>query len=102
MSSNTVPESCGSRRSQRWVKELYLKAPHLELPVKLDRVTLYLPPAIGVKTLPAIAAAKPNEFFVNPGAESDELVAEARELGLDPILACSIVDIGVSPADMGE
>ena len=70
-----------------------------EIPVKLDRVTLYLPPEIGLKTLPAIVAANPGELFVNPGAESDELVAEARKLGLDPILACSIVDIGLSPAE---
>jgi predicted CoA-binding protein len=69
-----------------------------EIPVKIDRVTLYLPPALGVEALSSIAAADPKEFFVNPGAESEELVAEARSLGLDPILACSIVDLGVSPA----
>ena len=70
-----------------------------EVTVPLDRVTLYLPPAAGVGVLPDVAAAKPNEFFVNPGAESDELVDKARSLGLDPILACSIVDLGVTPAD---
>jgi len=70
-----------------------------EIAVKLDRVTLYLPPEIGLKTLPAIVAANPGELFVNPGAESDELVAEAQRLGLDPILACSIVDLGLSPAE---
>jgi hypothetical protein len=68
-----------------------------DVPGAVDRVTLYLPPALGVSALADIAKAKPAEFFVNPGAESDELVAKARELGLDPILACSIVDIGVSP-----
>ncbi len=73
-----------------------------EIPVKLDRVTLYLPPAIGLKTLPAIVAANPGELFVNPGAESDELVAEAQRLGLDPILACSIVDLGTTPAEFPD
>lgn len=70
-----------------------------DVPVKLIRVSLYLPPAVGVDVLPDIAAIKPVEFFVNPGAESDELVTRARELGLDPILACSIVDIGATPAE---
>ena len=70
-----------------------------DIPVKIDRVTLYLPPELGVKVLPSIAAIKPAELFVNPGAESDELVKQAEALGLDPILACSIVDLGVSPAD---
>ncbi|MBU0641153.1 MAG: CoA-binding protein [Planctomycetes bacterium] len=70
------------------------------IPVKLDRVTMYLPPAVGIKLLPEIAALKPDEFFVNPGAESDELVAECEKLGLDPILACSIIEVGVSPAEL--
>ena len=69
-----------------------------EIPVKIDRVTLYLPSSLGLKALPAIATADPREFFLNPGAESEELVIEAESLGLDPILACSIVDLGVSPA----
>ena len=69
-----------------------------EIPVKIDRVTLYLPPSLGIKALPSIAAVDPAEFFLNPGAESEELITEAETLGLDPILACSIVDLGVSPA----
>lgn len=70
-----------------------------DIPASLDRVTLYLPPAAGLAALPEIAAKEPGEFFVNPGAESEELVAEAQRLGLDPILACSIVEIGVSPQE---
>ena len=69
-----------------------------EIPVRLDRVSMYVPPSVGVKLLPVIAAAAPEELFINPGAESDELVAAARALGLDPILACSIVAIGTTPA----
>ena len=73
-----------------------------EVSVPIDRASLYLPPAQGVKVLGDIARARPAEFFVNPGAESDELVEEARRLGLDPILACSIVEIGLSPAQFGN
>jgi len=61
-------------------------------------VTIYLPPERGITLLADIAAAKPTEFYVNPGAESDEFVAEAQRLGLDPILACSIVEIGERPS----
>jgi predicted CoA-binding protein len=70
-----------------------------EVPVPIDRVTLYLPPAVGLAVLPEIAAAKPAEFFVNPGTESDELMQAAERLGLAPIQACSIVDVGASPAE---
>jgi hypothetical protein len=69
-----------------------------EVPVRIDRVTLYLPPSLGIQVLPSLAKVPPAEIFVNPGAESDDLIAEARRLGLTTILACSIVDIGESPS----
>lgn len=72
-----------------------------DVPQPLDRVTMYLPSVVGIDVLPDIGAAKPTQFFVNPGAESDELVEKSRSLDLDPILACSIVDLGVSPGDFG-
>jgi predicted CoA-binding protein len=70
-----------------------------DIPFKLDRVSLYLPPALGLAVLSEIARAAPAEFFVNPGADSPELLAEARALGLDPILACSIVEAGYMPEE---
>lgn len=68
-----------------------------EVPVRLTRITLYLPPDKGLLVLPEIAAARPAEFYVNPGAESAELLHAARELGLEPIVACSILAIGRQP-----
>jgi len=37
------------------------------------------------------------EVWLNPGAESPAVLRRARELGLEPILACSIVAIGLEP-----
>jgi len=68
-----------------------------DIPGPIDRVTLYLPPEVGITLLPDIAAKKPKEFFVNPGAESEELLAEARRLGLEPLMACSILAVGEAP-----
>jgi predicted CoA-binding protein len=68
-----------------------------DVPVEIQRVTLYLPPEIGLQVLPDIAAANPPEFFVNPGAASPALAAASRELGLNPRLECSIVAIGELP-----
>lgn len=70
-----------------------------EVPEPIDRVTMYVPPAVGITLLEEIAAKKPSEFWLNPGTESRELIQKAKELGLDPILGCSIVDLGVSPSD---
>ena len=69
-----------------------------EVPVEhLNRVSLYLPPAIGISALDEIAAKGCDELFLNPGTESDEVVQKAYSLGLEPIQACSIVDLGVRP-----
>jgi predicted CoA-binding protein len=65
--------------------------------VNLDRISVYLPPAIGLQSLPEIAARGCKELWLNPGSESDELVAAAEKLGLNVIQACSIVAIGESP-----
>ncbi len=69
-----------------------------DVPRPIDRVSLYVPASVGVTLLDAIKAAAPDgELFVNPGAESDELIARAEALGLTPIQACAIVDIGERP-----
>lgn len=73
-----------------------------DIPVRIRRVTMYLPPEIGISVLPEIAEVRPEEFWLNPGAESPELVARAEELGLKPIQACSIVDLGMSPAQLAD
>jgi len=81
------------------IERLHVYASLAEIPEHIDRVTVYLPPPVAVKALPEIAEANPVELFINPGAESEELIAEAGRLGLEVILACSIVDIGLSPSD---
>ena len=65
---------------------------------ELDRVTMYLPPEIAVTMLEDMAARSPDEFWLNPGTESHEVLQIADELGLNVIQACSIVDLGESPA----
>lgn len=84
------------------IEELRAYASIEEIPTRLDRVSLYLPPDVGIQVLPAIAHAKPDEFFVNPGADSEALIEKARSLGLDPIQACSIVEIGATPAQFAD
>jgi predicted CoA-binding protein len=66
--------------------------------VQLDRISVYLPPPVGIKVLPEIAARGCQELWLNPGSESDDLVAAAEKQGLNVIQACSIVDIGMSPS----
>ena len=69
----------------------------LAVPDALDMVTVYVPPAIGLTLLEDFARKGIAEIWVNPGAESDTLLAEARRLGVRVVAACSIVGIGEKP-----
>lgn len=67
---------------------------------KLDRISFYLPPAVGIGVLDEVKAKPHDEFWLNPGSDGEEVVATAREMGLDPIVACSIVGVGVRPDEL--
>jgi predicted CoA-binding protein len=82
---------------EREVEGLKSYASVTDIPGPVQRATLYLPPEVGVGVLEGIKQKGVAELYVNPGAESDELMSKAEELGLDPIWACSIVEIGERP-----
>jgi hypothetical protein len=71
-----------------------------DVPERPDLVSVYLPPPVLLKILPAIAAKGCDELWLNPGTESAEVLAEAERLGLNVIQACSIVGIGLSPSEL--
>jgi hypothetical protein len=60
-------------------------------------VSFYVPPDIGVTLLEGVARKQIRELWLNPGAESPELIARARTLGLEPVVACSIIGVGEDP-----
>ena len=70
-----------------------------DVPVRPDRISVYLPPPVVLKVLPEIAARGCDELWLNPGTESDEVLAAAEPLGLNIIQACSIEAVSGSPGD---
>ncbi|MDZ4857847.1 MAG: CoA-binding protein [Candidatus Hydrogenedentes bacterium] len=68
-----------------------------DVPGAVDRVSMYVSPAIGKTMLDAIGEKAPSELFFNPGSHDAELVDQARKKGLNVVCACSIVDIGKHP-----
>lgn len=73
-----------------------------DVPVeRLDRISMYVPPAVGIKLLDEVAAKGCDELWLNPGSESPELVEQAEARGLNAIQACSIVNLGVDPGELG-
>ena len=70
----------------------------LDVAGRIDLATVYLEPAVGEWVIDEIARKGIEEVWLNPGADGPAVVARARALGLEPILDCSIVGIGESPA----
>jgi predicted CoA-binding protein len=69
---------------------------------RLDRISVYLPPSVVLTLLPEIALAQAGEVWFNPGSETRDLLESARDLGINAIAGCSIVDLGVSPAEFSD
>ena len=69
----------------------------LDVPDPIDMATVYVPPRIGVRIMADLARKGIGEVWLNPGADDPSVVDRARELGLNPIIACSIIGIGEVP-----
>jgi uncharacterized protein len=71
-----------------------------EVPTRPEMISVYVRPQVLLKMLPEIAAKGCDELWLNPGTESDEVLAEAERLNLNVIQACSIIGVGVSPGSL--
>jgi uncharacterized protein len=79
------------------VEGLTAYASVLDVPGAIDMASFYLPPEIGLQVIDDVARKGIPEVWLNPGAESDALIARAKALHIQPIVACSIVAIGQNP-----
>jgi predicted CoA-binding protein len=85
-------------RKEPEVEGLKAYASVLDVPGPVDMASFYVAPAVGMQVIEEVARKGIREVWLNPGAGSPELVARARELGIEPVAACSILGIGESPA----
>jgi uncharacterized protein len=69
----------------------------MEVPEPIDMATVYVPPEIGITLLDGFERKQIAEIWINPGAERDPLIAEARRRKLNVIEACSIIGLGRNP-----
>jgi predicted CoA-binding protein len=70
----------------------------LDVPGTIDMATVYVPAAAGETVVEELARKGVAEIWLNPGADDDAVVARAKALNLQPIIACSIVGIGENPS----
>jgi len=82
---------------EKEVEGLKTYASVLDVPGAIDMASFYVQPEVGEQVIGEIARKGIAEVWLNPGAESDELIARARALAIQPIVACSIVAIGRNP-----
>jgi len=71
----------------------------LEIPEKIDRISVYVLPHVSTTMLGDFKKINPTEVYFNPGTESPELLEKAQALGLNIIAACSIVALGERGTD---
>lgn len=57
----------------------------------VDTVTLYLNPQNQVEYYDYILSLQPRRIIFNPGTENDDLVRKAKQAGIEPVIACTLV-----------
>jgi hypothetical protein len=80
------------------VEGLRTYASVLDVPGPIDMATVYVQPEVAETLLPEFERKQIAEIWINPGAESDRLIAEGSKRKLNLIYACSIVGIGRNPS----
>jgi predicted CoA-binding protein len=83
--------------NEREVEGMATYASVLDVPGRIDMATLYVQPEVGLSLLHEFEQKEIAEIWVNPGADSNELLTEARRRKLNVIAACSIIAIGQNP-----
>ena len=71
----------------------------LDVPGRIDMATVYVQPDVALRLLSEFEQKEIGEIWINPGAESDELIAEASRRQLNAIFACSIIGVGRNPSE---
>src|SRR5918992_1340459 len=83
---------------EREVEGMATFASVLDVPDAIDMATVYVQPEVALSLLPEFERKQIKEIWINPGAEDDALIEEARRRKLNVIFACSIIGIGRSPS----
>lgn len=70
-----------------------------DYPGRIDEATLYVRADAGLVAVEDAAIKGIPRIWFNPGADDPAVVGRARALGLEAIVACSILAVGESPGD---
>ena len=71
----------------------------LDVPGPIDMATVYVQPETAMRLLDEFEQKGIPEVWINPGAETDEMIATARKRKTKVIFPCSIMGVGRNPRD---
>ena len=71
----------------------------LDVPGPIDMATVYVQPDVVHGLLDEFQRKQIPEIWLNPGADTDDVLDEARRRKLNVIAACSIIGVGRSPSE---
>ncbi|HUC80225.1 MAG TPA: CoA-binding protein [Flavisolibacter sp.] len=77
-------------RKQTSVNGVEVHKEHVEAD-EVDTVTLYLNPQNQKEYYDYILGLKPKRIIFNPGTENPELIQLAKQAGIEPVIACTLV-----------
>lgn len=83
--------------NEREVEGLKAFASVLDVPGPIDMATVYVQPEVAMRLLDEFEQKGIPEVWINPGAETDEMIDTARRRKTKVIFACSILGVGRSP-----
>lgn len=81
------------------VEGLKTYASVMDVPESIDMATVYVQPDVTLRLLDEFQRKGIPEIWVNPGAEDDAVMMEARRRQMNVFFACSIIGIGRSPSE---
>jgi predicted CoA-binding protein len=85
--------------NEQEVEGLKTFASVLDVPGAIDMATVYVQPETAMRLLDEFEQKGIPEVWINPGAESDEMIATARKRKTKVIFACSIIGVGRNPRE---
>jgi hypothetical protein len=88
MQSGHEVELIGSRSGEIAGQSIQTGQPELR---DVDTVTLYVGPRNQLPLIDYILNLKPRRIIFNPGTENPEFEAKARQAGIEPVEACTLV-----------
>jgi hypothetical protein len=72
----------------------------LDVPHEIEVASFYVPSQVGLRVLEECAQKGIKKVLLNYGAESEDILQRAQELGIETSVTCSIILAGRTPAEL--